>query len=204
MIADDHKLFRDGIEALLNQYDEFEVLKGAGSGKELLQMMENGVAPHVVLLDLTMPEMDGFEVLKQARKKYPDVRFVALSMHDEGQYIAKCIRLGAHGYLLKNAEEEELYKAIMEAAKGKKYYNEEISKLMIQNMALEGDQFKKLSDRETEILQYVSEGKTTKEIAEMLFVSTRTVETHRMNMMKKLDVQNTAELIKKAVQLKLI
>ena len=106
--------------------------------------------------------------------------------------------------MLKNADEEELVHAIMEVAGGKKYYNRDITELMIENMALEGHQFQKLSDREAEILQYVSEGKTTREIAEMLFVSTRTVETHRTNMMKKLDVQNTAELIRKAVQLKLI
>ena len=204
IVADDHKLFRDGIQALLSMHDDFQVMPGVGTGRALLQQMEGDDKPHVILLDLTMPEMDGFEVLEAARNKHSDVRFIALSMHDDGQYISKCVRLGADGYLLKNADEEELVKAIHTVAAGKKYFNREITELMIQNLALEGATFKSLSDRETEVLRHVSEGKTTKQIAELLYVSTRTVETHRNNMMKKLEVQNTAELIKKAIRLKLI
>ena len=204
IVADDHKLFRDGIQALLSMHDDFQVMPGVGTGRALLQQMEGDDKPHVVLLDLTMPEMDGFEVLEASRNQHADIRFIALSMHDDGQYISKCVRLGADGYLLKNADEEELVKAIHTVAAGKKYFNREITELMIQNLALEGATFKSLSDRETEVLRHVSEGKTTKQIAELLYVSTRTVETHRNNMMKKLDVQNTAELIKKAIRLKLI
>ncbi|MEP3389292.1 MAG: response regulator transcription factor, partial [Reichenbachiella sp.] len=113
-------------------------------------------------------------------------------------------RNGAFGYLIKNADENELIAAIEAVALGKKYFNSEISELMIGNMALEGESHKKLSDREMEVLELVSEGRTTKEIADQLFVSARTVDTHRVNMMKKLSVQNTAELIKKAAHLKLI
>lgn len=204
IIADDHKLFRDGVRALLSAQADFEVLDTVGDGKELIDVIDNGVLPDVVLLDLSMPKMDGFEVLKIAKKKFPKVRFIALSMHDDGQYIAKCVRSGAYGYLLKNANEDELAEAIHAVHLGRKYFNQHITELMIRNMALEGDQPKQLTQRETEVLQHVSDGKTTKEIAELLFVSTRTVETHRMNMMKKLDVQNTAELIKKAAHLNLI
>lgn len=204
VIADDHKLFRDGITSLLASYQDFEVVGSVGSGTELMDILEKGDLPDIVLLDLSMPGMDGFEVLELSKRKHPDLKYIAISMHEEGQYIAKCIRLGAYGYLLKNVDEEELSQAILQVAGGKKYFNRDISDLIIHNMALEGDQFKRLSDRETEVLHYVSEGKTTKEIAEILMVSTRTIETHRMNMMKKLEVQNSAELIKKAVQLKLI
>ncbi len=204
IVVDDHKLFRDGIQALLSTYDDLDVMPGVGTGQEFLETIERQGMPHVVLLDLTMPDMDGFQVLEIAKKEYPEIRFIALSMHDDGQYIAKCVRLGAHGYLLKNADEEELVKAIHTVASGKKYYNKTITELMIHNMAQEGSSPKPLSDREAEVLKLVSEGLTTKQIAEQLFVSSRTVETHRTNMMKKLAVQNTAELIKKAAQLRLI
>ena len=204
IIADDHKLFRDGVQALLSTYADLHVLGGVGSGTELLQQLDVEGAPHIVLLDLSMPELNGFEVLEIAKKKYPHIRFIALSMHEDGQYIAKCARLGADGYLLKNVDEEELVSAIHTVASGKKHFDKNITELMIQNMALEGSAPKPLSDRETEVLRLVSEGLTTKQIAERLFVSTRTVETHRTNMLKKLKVQNTAELIKKSVRLKLI
>ena len=204
IIVDDHQLFRKGLQSLLEENQDYHVLPGLQSGEELIAALRNGLDPHIVLLDLTMPGMDGFEVLKIAKKEFPDIRFIAISMHDDGHYITKCARLGAYGYLLKNAEVNELQKAINKVAQGKKYYNEEITDLMINNMSLQATQVKPLSQRETEVLRLVSEGKTTKEIANTLFVSTRTVETHRSNIMKKMDVQNTAELIRKALELKLL
>lgn len=204
IIADDHQLFRDGIQAMISTQPDFEIIRSLGTGKDLLLALEKGPLPDIVLLDLSMPEMDGFEVLKQAKKQYKNVRFIVISMHDDGLYISKCVRSGAYGYLLKNADDEELFMALRRVYKGRKYFNDHIKELMIQNLALEGTDYRPLSDRETEVLKYVSEGKTTKEIAAILFVSTRTVETHRVNMMKKLEVQNTAELIRKAAQLKLI
>ena len=204
VIVDDHQLFRKGMYSLLAEDPEFQVLPGLESGEELIDALRSGMEVNIVLLDLTMPGMDGFEVLKIARKEFPDIRFVVISMHDDGHYITRCARLGAYGYLLKNAEVEELKTAINTVAGGRKYYNSEITDLMINNMSLEATQVKPLSQREIEVLQLVSEGQTTKEIASKLFVSTRTVETHRSNMMKKLDVQNTAEMIKKALELKLL
>lgn len=204
LVVDDHKLFRDGVMALLSRNEDFEVLDGVSNGKELLARLAAGMIPDIVLLDITMPEMDGFEVLEIAKRKFSDIRFIAISMHDEGQYIIKSIRSGAYGYLLKNADEEELTKAIYEVSSGKKYFNQHVSDIMINNMVVEGPEPRKLSERELEVLKLVSEGKTTKEIAEELIVSTRTIETHRVNMMKKLDVQNSAELIRKALVLKLI
>ncbi len=204
LVVDDHKLFRDGVMALLSRNEDFEVLDGVSNGKELMARLAAGMIPDIVLLDITMPEMDGFEVLEVAKRKFSDIRFIAISMHDEGQYIIKSIRSGAYGYLLKNADEEELTKAIYEVYSGKKYFNQHVSSIMISNMVVEGPEPRKLSERELEVLRLVSQGKTTKEIAEELIVSTRTIETHRVNMMKKLDVQNSAELIRKALVLKLI
>lgn len=203
IIADDHQLFRNGIISLLSRRDDMEVVGEAANGKELMALLENK-ATHVVLLDISMPDSNGLELIKDIRSKYPDTHIVMLTMHAEGQYVVKAVRNGAFGYLLKNVDEQELITAIQQVALGKKYYNAEISELMISNMSIEGETLKQLSDRELEILDLVSNGKTTKEIADQLFVSTRTVETHRVNMMKKLNVQNTAELIKKAAHLKLI
>lgn len=204
IIVDDHQLFRDGLSALIATQDEFEVLHSLGTGIELIEVIEKGAAPDIVLLDLSMPEMDGFQVLNTVKRRFKKIKFVVISMHEDGLYVSKCVRSGAFGYLLKNTDDQELFDALRTVSMGKKYFNDHIKDLMIQNMALEGNDLKSLSDREAEILNYVAQGKTTKEIAAILFVSTRTIETHRVNMMKKLNVQNTAELIRKATQLKLI
>lgn len=203
-IVDDHQLFRGGIISLLSNDEDIEVTGECSSADELFELLETKEAPDIVLIDISMDGMDGLEVIQKSKKKYPNIRFIVLTMHEDGQYIVKAVRNGAYGYLLKNADKSELREAIKSVYFEKKYFNKEISQLMVGNIALEGDSHKKLSERETEILHLVSEGKTTKEIASQLFVSTRTVETHRVNMMKKLHVQNTAELITKAVKLKLI
>ncbi|MEQ9465907.1 MAG: response regulator transcription factor [Ekhidna sp.] len=203
IVVDDHQLFREGIISLLSKNEDLEIIGEAPSAEELFELLEKE-AVNIVLVDITMPGMNGLEVIETAREKYPEVRFIVLTMHAEGQYVVKAVRNGAYGYLIKNADENELITAIKNVANGKKYFNSEISQLMIGNMAIEGESHKKLSDREMEVLTLVSEGLTTKEIAEQLFVSARTVETHRVNMMKKLKVQNTAELIKKAAHLNLI
>ncbi|WP_420575898.1 response regulator [Ekhidna sp.] len=203
IVVDDHQLFREGIISLLDKNEDLEVVGEASSAENLFGLLAS-TDPHIVLIDITMPGMNGLEAIEDAREKYPNVRFIVLTMHAEGQYVVKAVRNGAFGYLIKNADENELIQAIKNVADGKKHFNDEISQLMIGNMAIEGESHKKLSDREMEVLTLVSEGQTTKEIADQLFVSARTVETHRVNMMKKLKVQNTAELIKKAAHLKLI
>lgn len=203
IVVDDHQLFREGIISLLSKKEDLDIVGEAPSAEELFGLLESQ-SVNIVLIDITMPGMNGLDVIESAREKYPEVKFIVLTMHAEGQYVVKAVRNGAFGYLIKNADENELITAIKNVANGKKYFNSEISQLMIGNMAIEGESHKKLSDREMEVLTLVSEGQTTKEIADQLFVSARTVETHRVNMMKKLKVQNTAELIKKAAHLNLI
>lgn len=203
-IVDDHQLFREGLYSLLSRHDDLEIIINANSGKDFLGLLEEKQIPEVLLLDLTMPEMSGFEVLETLQKSYPTIRTIAISMHDDGSYIMQCVRTGAYGYLLKNADEDELIRAIDTVYEGKKYFNQEISQRMINLISIEGTQPKKLSGKEKEILQLIAEGQTTKTIAASLFISTRTVETHRANMMKKMDVKNTAELIKKAAELYLL
>lgn len=204
IIADDHQLFRNGIVSILQKDNDFEVVAEAADGKELLNLLQN-TEVDVVLVDLSMPGMSGQDVISNAKNLYPATRFIVLTMHDEGQYVVKSVRNGAHGYLLKNVDENELKTAIKEAYAGRKYFNRHITELMINNMGVvENQEENELTPRELEVLKMVSEGKITKEIANQLSVSTRTIETHRVNMMKKLGVQNTAELITKAAKLNLI
>ncbi|GGF78353.1 response regulator [Wenyingzhuangia marina] len=203
IVADDHQLFRDGLTALLNKHDFLNVLTNVEDGLELINVLKEGMIPDIILLDLSMPNMNGFEVLKTLRKKYKDIKAIAISMHDDGNYIAKCAQNGAYGYLLKNTDEEEVLDAIKQVYNGHKYYNQELSKKMIDSMA-EVKSIKKLTKKESEILELLSKGLTTKEIASKLYISTRTVETHRSNMLKKLEVKNTVELINKASSLNLI
>jgi len=203
IIADDHDLFRRGLVELLRKQDNFNIIADVADGKALMESLGHELAD-IILLDLTMPIMNGFEVLDRIAKLHPSIRAIVISMHDDGNYIAKCARYGAFGYLLKNAEEEELVEAINQVSKGKKHYATEVTEKMINTMSAQLEDQKELSKKEIEILQLLTKGLTTKEIAAQLFVSTRTVETHRANMLRKLDVKNTAELIGKAASLRLI
>ena len=204
VIADDHQLFRNGIVSILQKDDSFDVVGEAADGNELLALLEQKNVD-VALVDISMPGASGQEVIVQAKQLSPTTRFIMLTMHDEGQYVVKSVRNGAHGYLLKNVDENELKVAIKDVFAGKKYFNRHITELMINNMGVvESEPENELTPRELEVLKMVSEGKINKEIASQLSVSTRTIETHRVNMMKKLGVQNSAELIKKAAKMNLI
>lgn len=204
IIVDDHQLFRDGLAGLLTKHEHFELLASLPDGESLLQFLADREKPDIILLDLTMPGLGGIEVLKKLKKHYKKIKSIVISMHEDGNYIVKCAKAGAYGYLLKNADEEELITAIHKVYRGERYYNDEISARMFQNLSLQYSIPEKLTKRELEVLHHLAEGLTTKEIAEKMFISTRTVETHRANMLKKLDVKNTAELIKRATQLHLL
>ncbi|WP_010135120.1 response regulator [Ochrovirga pacifica] len=204
IVADDHQLFRDGLTALLNKYKHLNVLKNVEDGIALFQELKNiKPQPDIILLDLSMPNMNGFEALKKLKKEYRDIKTIAISMHNDGNYIARCAQYGAKGYLLKNTDEEEVIQAIKQVYDGHKYYNHELSQKMIDSMA-RVDNAKKLTKKETQILEMISKGMTTKEIATKLYISTRTVETHRSNMLKKLEVKNTVELLNTATSLNII
>jgi DNA-binding NarL/FixJ family response regulator len=204
IIADDHELFRNGLTELLKKYDDITIVESVGDGKQFIEAIKKTEDIHIVLLDITMPNMDGFEVLKELKKLNSSIKPIIISMHDEGNYIAKCAKSGAYGYLLKNTDEDELIKVIRIVNEGKKYFSPKIAEKMINFMSEQNVSEKILSDKEKEVLGLISDGLTTKEIAEKLFVSSRTIETHRSNIIKKLEVKNTAELIKKATQTKLI
>lgn len=204
IIADDHDLFRFGLSELLKKHNDINVVKTVSDGKQLLEQLNDNKNIDIVLLDITMPNMDGFEVLDQINQLKSNVKPIVISMHNEGNYIAKCAQKGAYGYLIKNADEEELLLSIRSVAKGKKYFGPEISEKMVNFMSENKVSSQLLSNKENEVIQLIAKGLTTKEIATKLFVSTRTIETHRANILKKLEVKNTAALIKKATEKKII
>lgn len=204
IIADDHELFRNGLAELLRKHDDINIVKNVADGIELMQLVNASFDADIVLLDITMPHMDGFQVLKELQALNSNIKPIVISMHNDGNYIAKCAKMGAYGYLLKNTDESELILAIRGVNKGKKYFSAEISEKMINFMSTQSISENVLSNKETEVLGLIAKGLTTKEIAAQLFVSSRTIETHRANILKKLEVKNTAELIKKAAKMNLI
>ena len=204
VIADDHDLFRVGLSELLKKNKDISIIDTVSDGKQLLELIEKVDHIDIVLLDITMPNLDGFEVLKEIKEIKKNIKPIIISMHNEGNYIAKCAKDGAYGYLLKNADEKELLKSIRTVAKGKKYFSAEISEKMINFISENQISANVLTNKESEVLKLIATGMTTKEIASKLFVSTRTIETHRANILKKIEVKNTAELIKKATDYKLL
>ncbi|MFC5282375.1 response regulator [Pedobacter alpinus] len=204
IIADDHELFRIGLAELLKKHEDIKIVRSVADGFELMEVIKSKLEADIVLLDLTMPNMDGFEVLKELKNINSNIKPIVISMHSVGNYIAKCAKMGAYGYLLKNTDESELVFAIRTVYKGKKHFGTDISEKMIDFMSTQSVSENILSNKETKVLELISKGLTTKEIASQLFLSTRTIETHRTNILKKFEVKNTAELIKKATEINLI
>jgi DNA-binding NarL/FixJ family response regulator len=204
IIADDHQLFRNGLEELLKKYDDIKVVKSVADGFEFMEVAKSHLEVDIVLLDISMPNRDGFQVLKELKAINSTIKSIVISMHYDGNYIAKCAKMGAYGYLLKNTDESELILAIRTVNKGKKYFSTLISEKMINFMSTQSVSENVLSNKETQVLALISKGLTTNEIAAKLFVSSRTIETHRANILKKLEVKNSAELIKRAAEMNLI
>lgn len=204
VIADDHKVVRDGLKSFLARIPDFVVIGEAENGEELLRLFED-MLPDVALVDISMPKMNGLEALKQLHESNPNVKILMLSMHEEPDYIMKAIQNGAKGYLLKNTDERELENAIHAVASGGKYFNSVVSSIMIENLSHKPQEKAhvevNISSREKEVLQLVSEGLSNKMIGDKLHISVRTVETHRLNLLRKLEVNNSAELVKKALDI---
>ncbi|MBC7390225.1 MAG: response regulator transcription factor [Opitutaceae bacterium] len=207
VIADDHKIIRDGLKALLSNIADFHVEGEAKDGEKLIELLET-MMPDVVLIDISMPKINGLDAIKLMLSVNPATKVIVLSMHEEPDYILKAMQNGAKGYLLKNIDEKELEIAIRTVAAGGKYYNSEVSSIMMENLSrppvLKMNSEMNISARELEVLKLVADGLSNKMIADKLDISMRTVETHRLNMLKKLQVSNAAELIKKAITMGLL
>lgn len=204
IISDDHKIVRDGLKTLLQKQSEFEVVAELENGRSTVYMATK-LLPDVIVMDIAMPDLNGIEATRQIVSSHKDIRIVALSMHSDKRFVSEMLKAGASAYLLKDCAFEELVTAIHTVMDDKIYLSPGIAGVVIDNYIrqttpAESSAFSRLSDREREVLQLLAEGKTTKEIAAHLFVSIKTVETHRSNIMEKLNIHNIAELTKYAVR----
>ncbi|MFD1292362.1 response regulator [Lutibacter holmesii] len=207
-LVDDHKMIREGLKSFLAELEDFEIVAEAENGIDCLNQLET-VKPDVVLTDLNMPEMDGLELTKNIKEKYPDIKVIALTMLGESQHIKQMLSDGAMGYLLKDCSEEELIKAIKNVYNDGTYYSPEVTNIILNNIRKIKPVTSKvvtempLTDREKEVLYLILKEKSNKEIAEDLFVSVRTVDAHKRNLLDKTGSKNVAGLVLYAIDRKL-
>ena len=205
IITDDHQLFRNGLKILLNAFTEFEVVGEASNGKEFLNILAETEAD-IALMDINMPEMDGIEATREGLKIRKDINIIALSMYGEEEYYYKMVDAGAKGFLLKDSDISEVKEAIITINKGGSYFSQELLYHVIQKIKHREHETKlaNLSKREKEILVKICEGLSNQEIADTLFISKRTVDKHRANLLGKTNSKNTASLILFSIRNKLI
>ncbi|UCG06869.1 MAG: response regulator transcription factor [Desulfobacterales bacterium] len=199
VLAEDHTILREGLKALLSADPTFEIIGEAEDGRTAVRCVDK-LGPDLLLMDLSMPRMSGMEAIREIKKRYPQTKIIALTVHKTEEYLHTTLQAGADGYVLKDATHAELVLAIKNVMKGKSYLSPGVSEKVIEGY-LEGKAsvmsdtpWEKLSQREREVLKLIAEGYKNKEIAEDLCISLKTVEKHRANLMKKLDRHNAAEL----------
>ncbi len=204
LIADDHKVFRDGIISILEDVEDIDVIAEANDGREVMTILKE-IQPQVILMDITMGDANGIDTSKLVIKEYPEIKILVLSMHSESGYIVKMLEAGASGYLLKDAGKEEMIRAIRTVAEGNTYYSKKVSSAIVEHLTNPNKSQKEkagipLTKREIEVLQLIAEEYSNPEIAEKLYISIRTVDTHRRNLLEKLGAKNTAGLVKFAMK----
>jgi len=199
LIVDDHKILREGLKALLSTEPQFQVVGEAGDGREALKLAET-LSPDLVLLDLSMPRMNGMDAIKEIKRVKPDIKILVLTVHKTDEYIHQTLQYGADGYVLKDSDRFELLGAIKHVIKGNRYISPGISEKLIEGYLYGTGRSKtktawdSLTQREREILKLIAEGYKNKEAADYLCISLKTVEKHRANLIAKLDIHNTAGL----------
>lgn len=208
LLADDHTILRDGIRSLIEDEPDMEVVGEAEDGITVVKLA-NTLKPDVILMDLAMPLLNGLEATRQIRKNQPGAKILILTMHENEEYIRQVLAAGAMGYILKDAAARELLGAIRSVHKGEVVLSPAITRLIVTDYLRWGDLSAQepsdgLTDRERQILQLIAEGYTNKQIADILSISIKTVQAHRLNLMKKLDLHDRGELIKYAIQKKII
>ncbi len=205
LVADDHAILRAGIRALLALYDDIEVIGEASNGKEAIDTIRE-LLPDVVLMDIAMPFMDGLEVTRRVHKENPKVKILILTQYDNREYILSSIKAGAIGYIPKKAVASELVDAIRVVHRGDSYLYPSIASVLIGDylQRLEHDPYDRLTNREREVLKLIAEARTSREIADLLCISVKTVLAHRAKTMEKLGIHNRTELVKYAIRKGLI
>jgi len=206
VLADDHVLFRQGLKKILAETKDFRIIGEAGCGLELINLLKK-LNPDMVILDISMPKLRGIEAIREIKMIHPHVSILILTMHKDNQYLHHAISAGAQGYLLKEDAATELFSAIETIRKGKIFVSPLLTDDLTEDWAKvsrgkrrESVKIEDLTHREREVLKLIAEGKSSKEVGELLFISARTVERHRANMMLKLNMKKTADLVKYAIQ----
>ena len=207
LIADDHSIVRQGLRALFQSVPEFSIIGEAANGEELVDLAAS-LQPDVAIVDISMPELNGIEATRILKENNSGARILILTIHDEEEYVSQMIRAGADGYVLKDTDKDELFMAVRAVAAGGRFFSPGISKLIIDEFVKQArDPYaarlpssQLLTRRESEILRYIAQGVTSKKIAEKLFLRVRTVNTHRTNLMQKLNIHDTAGLVRYAIQ----
>ncbi|WP_319541526.1 response regulator transcription factor [uncultured Pseudodesulfovibrio sp.] len=211
MIVDDHPLFREGLKAIVNRDNRYTVCGEAGNGREGISMAREN-QPDIMLVDISMPEKNGIQVIRELKSTLPKTQFIIISMHSEADYIVEAFRAGATGYMIKESAAAQLIKGLDTVAAGELFLDNALSQEVIFKLlqskpdspGSRNDPYATLTPREQEVMRKLAEGMTAKEVAEELFISPKTVENHRTNLMKKLGLKSTVELVRYAARLGLI
>lgn len=205
VLADDHAMMREGLKALLTKEPDLSVVGEADNGKDTVELARKSGA-HIVIMDVAMPDLNGIEATRKILAANHNIKVIALSGHANREYVREMLKAGASGYVLKSRAYEELVRAIREVVKGKKYLSSDVARGVVDeyvemsSSASANPAFVVLTDREREALQLIAEGKSTKEVADSLNVSVKTIETHRRNIMEKLNLHSVAEITKYAIR----
>jgi two-component system, NarL family, response regulator NreC len=209
LLADDHDVVRKGLRYILQRQEGTDVIGEARDGREAVRLAEK-LQPDLVIMDIAMPLLSGIEATAQIVKSSPKIKVIMLSMHSDETYLVRILTAGAKGYLLKESTESDLIPAVKAVLQGKPYFSAQIAQTLLEDYMRQlqqrglNDSYDLLTDREREVLQLLAEGKSNKEVATLLNLSVYTIETHRTNLMQKLNLHNTAELVLYAVRKKLI
>jgi DNA-binding NarL/FixJ family response regulator len=207
LLADDHTLVRAGIRALLNELRGVQVVAEAGDGREAVELAK-AHQPNLILMDISMKGLNGIEATAQVKRELPDVRVIILSMHASEEHVAQALRAGASGYMLKDAATQELALAVAAVMRGEAYLSPLISKQVVesyvQRRGADNGPLDMLTSRQRQILQLIAEGKSTKQIAHLLSLSVKTVETHRAQLMERLEIRDVPGLVRYAVRVGLV
>ena len=209
LITDDHTLFRQGIRTLLSAEADLEVVGEAADAMQSVQAVKQ-LRPDVVLMDIGMAGMSSFEATRQIRKERPETKVVFLSMYDDEDYLSECVEIGANGYVLKDSPADQLVTAVREVQRGGSYLSPRLLSRLVDGFRVHGNnavrqpRYGTLTKREREILKMLAEGRSVKEIAIAFDLSVKTVEAHKFNLMRKLDIHNKAQLVQYAIQKKII
>lgn len=215
LIADDHSVVRDGLRLVLKSSPEFTIVGEAQDGQEAVELARRQ-KPDVVIMDISMPRLNGIEATAILKKQNPGIKVVILTVHEEEEYVYQILRAGANGYVLKSAGKKEIFEAIKSAMTGERFFSPGVSNIIIESFVKRAHETtadpgqvaerpgQALTKRETEVLQFIAQGYTNRKIAETLFLSIRTINTHRTNLMQKLDIHDTARLVRYAIETGLV